>query len=301
MFRPVLIIIAFGVVVFGSACSTTSENANGAMPEEPVVSQFENISDPVAAIAEGDRLLDENETESAIEAYKRAITLNPDLPDAYFKLGIAYGLLERQAELTGQILPPAETNGDEKGGPPKKDSEKAFENAVEAYKKWLTANPDDHAARFNLGRTYNKLYKDEEAEKEFRAAVKLNPDDSEYQTELGSILIKLAKYREAIGPLKRALELDPENDRAAIMLEDAEAGRQRVDYVPPKKDANLAANNSNTATTEGEDSNSNAALPTTQRTTNTNVRPTPHGQTPQPPGISRPRVSTPQPAVPKRN
>ncbi|MBK9436836.1 MAG: tetratricopeptide repeat protein [Chloracidobacterium sp.] len=40
------------------------------------------ITDPNAALAEGDQLLDNNRTEDAIEAYKQAVTLNPDFAEA---------------------------------------------------------------------------------------------------------------------------------------------------------------------------------------------------------------------------
>ncbi|MEQ1762887.1 MAG: tetratricopeptide repeat protein, partial [Pyrinomonadaceae bacterium] len=128
------------------------------------------------------------------------------------------------------------------------NSEKAFEKAVTAYKKQIDANGKDHVAYFNLGRAYNKLNEDEDAAKALKQAVELKPDDTEYQTELGSILVKLAQYREAISPLRKAIELDPENSRAIDLLEDAEAGRKRIDFVTDKKDANKANGNTNTNT-----------------------------------------------------
>ncbi len=137
----------------------------------------------------------------------------------------------------------------------KTSSEKAFEKAVEAYKKLLKTNSDDDAAQFNLGRTYAKLNKDEEAEEAFKEAVKLKPDDTEYQTELGAIRIKLAKYSEAIDPLKKAIALDESNSRAADLLEDAEAGRQRLSYVPK----NTNAMNANTMANTTANANSNSA------------------------------------------
>ena len=77
-----------------------------------------------------------------------------------------------------------------------------------------------------------------------KEAVKLHPDDTEYQTELGAILVKLAEYAEAIPPLKKATDLDPENTRAIELLEDAEAGKRRIDYAAEraKKDAQANAN-----------------------------------------------------------
>jgi hypothetical protein len=95
--------------------------------------------------------------------------------------------------------------------------------------------------------------------------------DTEYQTELGGIRIKLAQYHEAIQPLKKAVELDPENVRAQELLEDAQAGRQRIDYVSNKKDANANANSKSDA---NSNSNSNTATNsnTTTRRTDSNIK-----------------------------
>ena len=236
----------------GTANVAEPTDANLASEAPPM-----EFTDANAALAEGNRLLDENQTEQAIEALRVAVKLNPDLAEAHFKLGIAYSLLEMQMEQSGAIT---ELPTNSKDGKSKTNAEKAFEHAVEAYKKWISANPNDDLAQFNLGRTYDKLLKDEDAEKAFKQAVKLKPDETEYQTELGSILIKLAKYHEAIGPLKKAVELDAENSRAIELLEDAQAGRQRVDYKSDKKDANLANANrpSNSNANVKTNSNSNS-------------------------------------------
>jgi tetratricopeptide (TPR) repeat protein len=199
----------------------------------------------------------------------RAVELNPDLADAYFQLGIAYSLIEtRDAAVVEEQVTPTPTPGEKKQRVATTNSEKAFEKAVAAYKKQIDANGKDDVAYFNLGRAYNKLNEDEDAAKALRQAVELKADDTEYQTELGAILIKLAQYREAISPLRKAIELDPENSRAIDLLEDAEAGRRRIDFVTDKKDANKAANtnantNSNTATAP---SGSNTTKPADTKT-----------------------------------
>ncbi len=63
-----------------------------------------------------------------------------------------------------------------------------------------------------------------------QTAVKLNPDDSDYQTELGEIYIKLAQYDEAIKALKKAIDIDENNLIAEDLLEQAQAGKKRVDF-----------------------------------------------------------------------
>lgn len=259
----IAIMFVLALTVFGAGCSQSPADeaeqplAESATPELTI----ESVTDPRIALEEGKRLLDENRTERAIEFLQHAVALDPDLAEAHFQLGIAYALLEMQYEIEGRPIEAETANTN--GGPSKTRSERAFERAVMAYEKWIDANPRDHIAYYNLGRTYSKLMKDEEAEMAFKEAVEIKPDDSEYQTELGAIRIKLARYHEAIDPLKKAIELDPENVRAEELLEDAQAGRQRLDYVSPKQDANRQPSNkisnSNTNTAPGSNSNSNSA------------------------------------------
>lgn len=229
-----------------SAGGPDSANANAAE------SAFANINDAGQALAEGKRLLDENDTQSAIAALERAIQLDPDLAEAHFQLGIAYGLVDLQNQQEGNILP-----GDAEARV-KTRSYKEFEKAAASYKKYLAANPKDDAAQFNLGRTYVKLLKDDQAEDAFRDAVKLKPDDTDYQTELGAILIRLAKYHEAVGPLKKAIELDPNNARAQDLLEDAQAGVKRLDYVSSNTNSNVKSGNSNSNSASNANVASNA-------------------------------------------
>lgn len=236
------------MVQLGCSGSASSADGNGAavsdnvsVPEVPA--EFATATD---ALAEGNRLFENGETVKAIDVLLQAIKLDPDLAEAHFKLGVAYALVEAEDDSIGEPEQTAEK--DPKTKKPKevkKNSEKAFENAVAAYKKLIAARKEDDVAHFNLGLAYNKLNEDEDAAKAIREAVELKPDDTQYQTELGAILIKLAKFQDAIAPLKKALELDPENAKAEELLEKAEAGRKRIDYVTlPKDDKKVPGSNS---------------------------------------------------------
>jgi tetratricopeptide (TPR) repeat protein len=271
--RFVCVLIVCILAVASMSCSRPESNvyivdANAATPAPSV----ETFTDANAALAAGNHFLDENQTDAAIEALKQAIALNPDLGEAHFKLGIAYALQERQQEQTGERLPGEVVDG---GKQYKTRSDKAFEKAEEAFKKWLKDNPDDINAHYFLGLTYSKLNKDQDAEKEFKQAVKLKPDDTEYQTELGSVLIKLAQYYEAVTALKKAIELDGTNDRAAALLEDAEAGKKRVEFIKDKTNANQNTQVKNTA------ANANSTAGNTNSATSN-----------RPPGNTRPAANT---------
>ncbi len=272
-------------------CKKAAVNANvETNTNTETVSPFAEITDANVAFAEGNRLFDDNQTEMAIAAYKRAVELNSDFAEAYFKMGIAYALLEKEAMRTGTgEIVPGETTSNKTV---KQNSEKMFEKAVTAYKKLIATSHNDANAHFNLARAYNKLNKDEESEKEFEIAVKLKPDDVEYQTELGAIRIKLAKYHEALIPLKKALELDPENPEAEKLLEDAEAGAKRIDFSQPdntnsaKKPASGSATNSNSdANVAG---NSNAAPKPANTDTKPKVETKPKKEEPKDKKLERP-------------
>ena len=253
MNRVFLVIAFMSLMSACSSCGRNTANTNDVNANVSAESPFAYITDPSTALAEGKRLLDENQTDLAIEAFRQAVKLDPDLAEGWFQLGIAYSLLEMQLERSGEYSEPA---SNAKEGRTKKNSERAFEKAAEAYKKLLKTNPNNDAAQFDLGRTYAKLNKDNDAEDAFRQAVKLKPDDTEYQTELGAVLIKLARYREAIDPLKKAIALDETNSRALDLLDDAEAGRQRLSYVAPNN-VNTANANANANTSANANSISN--------------------------------------------
>ena len=246
-----------------SAANTETANANAG--ETP----YAGIADANEALEKGKELLDNNDTQNAVLALERAVEIDPDLAEAHFQLGIAYGLIDMQTKQEGDVLP-----GDSENRV-KTRAEKEFEKAAVAYKKYLDANPKDDAAWFNLGRTYAKLLKDDQSEDAFRQAVKLNPDDADYQTELGAILIRLAKYHEAVPVLKKAIDIDPNNARAQDLLEEAQAGVKRLDYVANtnvnKVNANANANaNVNANATSNVSGNSN-----TTRPANIHPQPTP--------------------------
>jgi Predicted N-acetylglucosaminyl transferase len=241
LFLTAVILLQFGCG--GSAVSGNNANApgNSATENEQASNQavptFTNADEALAA---GKKYLDENRTEAAINALEQATKLNPDLAEAHFQLGLAYALQESEDEALQKVTDEQTPEKSVKKGKTEEGviltrSDKAFQAAAKAYEKIVKEDPKNAEAFYNLGRSYNKIQMDREAEKALRQAVKLKNDDSEYQMELGAILIKLARYDEAIRVLKKAIELDENNLRAASLLEKAEAGQKRLNFgIKPK-------------------------------------------------------------------
>ncbi len=213
--------------------NTTTANVSGKKEPETVPT----FTDADEAAAAGNKYLDAGATENAINAFRQAVKLNPDLAEAYFQLGIAYSLREKESgDSTETIEEAAPPKKGKKDAPVLSDADKAFENAAKVYERLLKKNPKDDQALYNLGRAYNKLNKDTEAEKALRQAVKLTPDNNEYQIELGAILIKLAKYDEAVTVLGKAAKLDESNLYLQDLLEKADAGKKRINFgIKPKQ------------------------------------------------------------------
>jgi tetratricopeptide (TPR) repeat protein len=287
-----------GVSSNSANLTNTNTNADASTPlveNSPEVVEHKQpevvptFTDANEALAAGNKYLDENKTENAIEALKQATKLNPDLAEAHFQLGIAYSLREKEDEIlqrdTEDATPtPAPQRKSAKKGSTKevptilKNSDKSFDNAAKAYEKIIRKEPKNDAAFFNLGRAYNKINMDKEAEKALRQAVKLKPEDSEYQTELGKILIKLANYDEAVTVLKKAIELDENNTQAIDSLEKAEAGKKRTSFgIKPKLPADLQ--------------NMKENRPATRQTKPKTEETKPTGQTPPPPPADKPNVN----------
>ncbi len=229
-----------------TGAATPTPNANAAETAIKLPTEVPTFTDADEAVAMGDKYLDAVETENAINAYRQATKLNPDFADAFFKLGIAYSLREKEekdapqstnaeAEPTPTPKKPAKKTKKNAPAAPVTDAEKAFDSAAKAYEKILKKNPKDEQAQYNLGRAFNKLNRDNEAEKALRLAVKLKPEEAEFQTELGSILIKLAQYDEAVTILAKAVKLDENNLHAQDLLERANAGKKRINFgIKPK-------------------------------------------------------------------
>lgn len=216
--------------------NSDSANINTANTITPGSEEVPEYTGAATALEEGNKFLDNSENAKAINAFEQSVKLDPELAEAHFRLGVALALTEKETEETAP--PDAEETPEKtkkkkqnkKDDSEKTPSQKAFQNAVKAYENIIKKDPKDDQAFFYLARSYGKINEDQDALKAMQTAVKLKPEDGDYQTELGEIYINLAQYDEAVRALKKALEIDENNLIAEDLLEQAQAGKKRVDF-----------------------------------------------------------------------
>ena len=118
----------------------------------------------------------------ALEAYRRALELDPRLAEAHVNLG-------RQLHLTG-----------ERG------------RAEPHYREAVRLSPDDPTPHFNLGVLLEESGQRDEAVHAYRQAILRDPDFADAHCNLGLLLESLGRRQEAVRHLMAARKLGPSPD-----------------------------------------------------------------------------------------
>ncbi len=130
-------------------------------------------------IEKGNNNYHKSEFEKAIEAYKKAIKIDPDSDGAHHNIGLAYHNLGK------------------------------FEKAIEAYKKAIEINPNNDWAYSGMGGAYYNLGKFEKAIEAYKKAIKIDPDSDGAHHNIGLAYHNLGKFEKAIEAYKKAIDLNP--------------------------------------------------------------------------------------------
>jgi tetratricopeptide (TPR) repeat protein len=253
-----LIIVIFTLLVGQTACSkkkpvdTANVSAGVTNPTEGDRSQAR------VYLEQGKQLYHDDADEKAVEAFQQALKLDPDLPEANFRLGLALDAVGKEQE-----------------------AEDAYKKSIEKYKKYLEANSKDAEAHYNMGQAYAGLHLYSEAVREYRQATRLKDDDADIYYDLGTALTKLAQYDEAASAFSRSLEIDPENYRADDALEEAREDAKRIragkkhqeDVLKKEKADELKKGEDGAAPQSSSSPASSQRTPKTSSKSNTNRKP----------------------------
>jgi tetratricopeptide (TPR) repeat protein len=183
---------------------------------------------------EGNKYLKEEQYDKAVDAYRLAIKLNPNLAAAYHGLGSAYVNMGRVAD------------------------------ALDPMRTAVRLDPNNAIAHLNLGITLASLRRPDEALTELNEAKRLSPNSGRVHNEIGNVLhnsfgrmddalaeyiearrlnpnvqifhhnvglmlMRLGRFTEAVGPFQEALRLDPRYTKARYFLSEAYSKVGRYD------------------------------------------------------------------------
>lgn len=160
---PVLLILCLGLPASGQVAG----------PERP--------SDAEQIHRAGVSYYESGEFEKAIEAYRQALRLRPDLHESYYHLGMAYSSLGR------------------------------YKEAVEAYNSAVRIKPDYAAAYYNLGHAHSNLNQYGRAIKAFKQAIQHDPDNVEIYLALGDAYADSGEEEKAVAAFEAAILREPSN------------------------------------------------------------------------------------------
>jgi protein O-mannosyl-transferase len=139
---------------------------------------------------------DLNRWDEAIQEYKAALTLKPNLAEAHNNLGRAY------YKGSGQ-----------------------YNDATQEYKTALSLKPDYAEAQNNLGMVYYDQGKLSDALLEYEKALKINSDYAIAYNNRGNVYKKLGRLSEAFGDYRRALAVNPDfaeaHNNLGVVLQDS--------------------------------------------------------------------------------
>ena len=127
--------------------------------------------------------------DEAIENFRVAIKINPQLPGLHYEL----------AEMLNA-------------------SSEGREEAASEYRKALALNPMDEASECRLGDIAAQKSDINEAHKQYTRAVQLRPDDPEASLGLAKVLMSMGQLEKAQQLLEHALQLDPTSAVAHFRL-----------------------------------------------------------------------------------
>jgi len=172
--------------------------------------------------------VEQKEFGTAIEHYKKAISIDPNYAEAYSNLGAAYGELSRYNDAIGALNQSLKL---------KPDNPKAYCNlgivysklgryteATEAFNHSLKLKPEDAKAYYNLGLAYSSAGNQRQAIEAYNSALKIDPSNTEVYSRLGLACANLQQNAQAIKAYQKALEINPNlievhNNLAVLLLD----------------------------------------------------------------------------------
>jgi tetratricopeptide (TPR) repeat protein len=131
-----------------------------------------------------------------------------------------------------------------------KGSADNYRKAVTYFEKSFTIDPSYSQAALYLGRTYNALFEEQQAEKYFRKAIEIDPDYLEAHSSFAGMLLDIGNVDESIRQLNICVQRDDKHAMSWYLLAEAyrmkeafpqsiESARKAIQLTPNKAEAHF--------------------------------------------------------------
>jgi tetratricopeptide (TPR) repeat protein len=161
--------------------------------------------------------------DNAIKASKKAIKINPKNDDAYNNMGITYSKLkqfDKAIKCFNKSLEINSENGDVHNNTCTAYGElKQFDKAIEFCKKAIEINPKQDKAYYNIGIVYNELKQFEKAIESYKKAIEINPKKDKAYYNMGIVYGQLRQLDKSIESFNKSLEINPNNENSKKLLD----------------------------------------------------------------------------------
>lgn len=170
-------------------------------------------------VIKGVELHDKGDYTNAIKCYQQALIYQPDYPTAWFELSISYMSAkdyQKSIEYANKLIANGSVYRDQayvnKGSA--YDLMGKFDESIATYKEGIKAFPKTYLLYYNLGYTYFKAQKINEAFEPIRNAVMLQPSHSSSNMLLAYTMYMKETKSQAMLPLYYYLLLEPDAQRS---------------------------------------------------------------------------------------
>ncbi|MFA4955392.1 MAG: tetratricopeptide repeat protein [Candidatus Methanoperedens sp.] len=153
------------------------------------------------------------EYEKAIEAYNKAIAINPNDKEAWLFKGLAFGELDEYDKAIEaynkaiDIDPNYAYAWNHKGTALTELGE--YNKAIESFNKAIDIDPNYAYAWITKGAAFGKLGEYDKAIEAYNKAIAIDPNDAAAWTYKGTALTELGEYEKAIESFNKAIAIDP--------------------------------------------------------------------------------------------
>ena len=184
-----------------------------------LIKRLGNVTNPHAAkngILNGAFLFDQGKYDEAIQAFNKALEIDPKNADAWTRKGQALIKQEKYDDAVQAFDRSLEIDSKNARtwileGTALLFYQDKYDKAVQAFDKALEIDPKNSMVWHFKGRTFINQEKYDEAIQAFNKALEIDPKNADAWTRKGQALIKQGKQNEALSALKTAVEIDPQN------------------------------------------------------------------------------------------